>query len=192
MLTYQGSPCLTHGLLLEDMFHILSRTAYRSLHVSTLQHPHWNGLELDPRDQQIRYIGRSSNARRRHVEHKRHVGTEQPTIPQFDQETGRSVEVPWTTRSNWMFELQQLGLESVQLILQKVQPAAYAVEYERRYIWHAIQQGWPILNKEAIINRERVQASTQNFLSASFDVLVREGWFQERAIEAFLRAWYVP
>lgn len=145
--------------------------------------------EIDPLSQQTRYIGRSGHVKRRHSEHKRNIHQEQPLHTYYDKEMGQYVEVAWTSRANWMFDLKQQGLEAKQHILVDVQPAAYAIEYERRAILHAIQQKWPILNAEAL-SGERVLTSSLDFLRAPFGDLVSAGWFSNDGIAAFIRAWY--
>jgi hypothetical protein len=67
------------------------------------------------------------------------------------------------------------------------------IEFEQRYIWHAIQQGWPILNSETMRLSwvEKARTSTIDFLHAPFADLVADKWFTRTGIEAFIRAWYV-
>ena len=62
------------------------------------------------------------------------------------------------------------------------------VEYERRSILHAIQQGWPIVTTEAVPS-EKVRASSLDFLHAPLEALIDEGWFSEDGMEAFIRTW---
>lgn len=102
--------------------------------------------EVDPRSQQTCYIGRTGHAQRRQSEHKRNIHEGPAMLTVRDPETGKYREIEWTTRANWMHELKQQGLEAKQRILHDVQPATYIIEYELRFIWHAIQQKWPILN----------------------------------------------
>lgn len=110
----------------------------------------------------------------------------------YDEEKEQYIDTPWYSRANWMYDLAQQGLSSKQQILFDVQPAAYVIEYEARYILHAIQRGWPILNAEAQRSSvDRVRASTLDFLHAPFADLVEDGWFSSTGIEAFIRAWYI-
>lgn len=144
--------------------------------------------EVDPITQHIRYVGRSGHVQRRHNEHKRHIYQEQHVFTSYDQETKQAVEIVWTSRANWMFTLQQQGLEPQQQILHTVQPARYVIEYERRFILHGIQVGWPLANTDAFSDK-KAQASTLDFLHAPFGELVDAGWFSKRGIEAFIRAY---
>jgi hypothetical protein len=145
--------------------------------------------EMDPQSQGIRYIGRTGHAKRRHSEHKRNIHQEQLYYRYYDSEAEQAVAVPWVARANWMYDLKQQGLEPKQRILLDVQPGAHVIEYERRYILHAIQQGWPILNSE-VLSEKKAQSSTLDFLNAPFENLVKAGWFPKDGIEAFIRAWY--
>jgi len=142
--------------------------------------------EKDPLSHEIRYIGRTGNATTRHSEHTR------------DKKSGRSMyrteigDREWYSKSNWIYDLSQQGLKPVQEILYTVEPSAYVVEYEMRYIWHALQQCWSILNQESTHKHliDRIRRSSINFLCAPFEQLVSEQFFSERGIEAFLRIWF--
>lgn len=142
--------------------------------------------EKDPLSYEIRYIGRTGNAITRHSAHTR------------DKKSGRSMyhteieDREWYSKSNWIYDLSQQGLKPVQEILYTVEPSAYVVEYEMRYIWHALQQGWSILNQESIDKHliDKLRRSSINFLRAPFEQLVGEQFFSERGIEAFLRMWF--
>ncbi|GER86562.1 hypothetical protein KDW_07240 [Dictyobacter vulcani] len=148
--------------------------------------------EVDPLTHQIRYIGRTGHAKRRHSEHKRNIHQVQPLLRHFDHETEEYTDMPWTSRANWMFELKQQGKEPLQRILLDLPTPAYIIEYEQRYILHSIQQGWPILNHEAVLTSlsQKVKSASIDFLQASFDDLINDGWFSKRGIEAFIRERY--
>ena len=156
--------------------------------------------EIDPLDQNIRYIGRTGHTKRRHNEHKRKIHKEQPTHQSYNRETREFVETSWYSRANWMYDLAQQGISSVQNVLLDVEPAAFVIEYERRYILHAIQQGWSILNAEAYLpSFKQVRSSSLDFLSIPFADLVTEvanmmignGWLEAKGIEAFIHKWYL-
>lgn len=148
--------------------------------------------EVDPLTREKRYIGRTKHAARRHSQHKLNIHAERPILRFYDWKKEQYVETAWYSRANWMYDLAQQGFSPKQHILLDVQPAAYVIEYETRYILHAIQQGWPILNVEAQRpSAEQVRSSTLDFLHASFADLVDDGWFMRDGIESFIRAWYV-
>lgn len=149
--------------------------------------------EADPRTNEIRYIGRTGNATRRHSDHLHDICQEPARSTAYNAETGRWQETPWYSRANWMYDLVEQGLQPVQHILAEVQPAPFILEYEQRYIWHGVQQSWPLVNKEAVLlhwTKERIQASTVDLLHAPFEVLVELGIFHEYRLEAFIRKWY--
>jgi len=143
--------------------------------------------EKDPTTGERRYIGRTGKPVDRHSAHTR------------DKKSGRSIYRPateertWYSKSNWIYDLNEQGLRPIQEILHMVEPPFYIIEYEQRYIWHAIQQGWPILNHETQNHRlvSRIRHSPFNFLTTPFEWLLKDGWFwQSKGIEAFLHAWH--
>ena len=91
-----------------------------------------------------------------------------------------------------MHDLKQLGLEPVQVTLLHVDIPPQIVEWEQRYIWHAMQQKWPITNMEVIKGEDirLVQENPINFLKAPLEEMVERGFFREKGIEAFIRKWY--
>lgn len=147
--------------------------------------------EKDPRTQEIRYIGRTANATRRHAEHMRNTEAFEGGFYQGIR--GELIPVPYT-RKHWMHDLKQLGLKPIQIHLPWSDIPAQVVEWEQRHIWHAIQQDWPITNRESIIDEliRKVKDSGLDFLKAPFEQLVECGFFREKGIEAFVRAWYEP
>lgn len=146
-------------------------------------------VEKDPRTQEPRYIGRTRNAGRRHAEHIRHTTNELGGF--FRREGEEFIEVRCYMRKNWMHDLKQLGLKPIQETLMVVDVAPQVMEWEHRWIFHAIQQRWPILNKEALTSgAERIAASTLDFLHAPFEDLVKAKFILDRGIEAFVQEWY--
>ena len=136
--------------------------------------------EVDPEAGDIRYIGRTSRPKRRHKQHLEDVSAR-------TREWGAEKRI-WYTRSNWMYALAEKGLEPSMHILQAVDLSPLVVEWELRYIWHGIQQGWRLLNVETMDEGlvARVKASHLNFLEVSFDVLVQQHYFSPSGFAAFL------
>jgi hypothetical protein len=140
--------------------------------------------EVDPQTQEIRYIGRTGRPERRHLQHlsdrcarESHWGPEQ---------------IPWFTRRNWVQALADKGLAPSMTILRAVDVAPLVLEWEQRFIFHGIEQGWNLLNRETM-EKERVnQIKTAgiDFLVAPFEVLVQQGFFAPQGVLAFLHRWY--
>ncbi len=142
--------------------------------------------EVDPETEEIRYVGRTSNPRRRHAQHLCDIA---PTEGQWGAE--RRV---WYTRSNWMYALVEKGLAPSMRILQTIEISPLVVEWEQRFIWHGMQQGWRLLNVETMDEglTERVRTSSLNFLQASFEQLVQQDFFSSCGLVAFLHKWSHP
>lgn len=77
-------------------------------------------------------------------------------------------------------------------ILQTVEVSPLVLEWEQRYIWHGIQQGWRLLNVETMDAElvARVKTSPLHFLRASFELLVQQHFFSPHELVAFLHQWY--
>lgn len=120
---------------------------------------------VDPETQQIRYVGRTGNSTDRYKAHLR-----QGKVP----------------------DLSDRGLKPTMTILKTVEMAPLVVEWERRYICHGIQQGWPLLNIETTDAGfvARIQATSVDFIHAPFETLVEQSIFTSNGLEAFVRAWY--
>jgi hypothetical protein len=97
-------------------------------------------------------------------------------------------------RRAWMYDLKQLGLKPIQVLLPWPDILPQVVEWEKRYIWHALQQDWPITNHESAVDdlTRNVKDSGLDFLKAPFETLVEHGFFREKGIEAFVHKWYKP
>lgn len=135
--------------------------------------------EVDPQTGEIRYIGRTSRPKRRHAQHVSDVAP---------------VAGPWYTRRNWMHTLAQQGLAPSMQVLHPVEVSPLVLAWERRYILHGLQQGWPLLNNE-MMDAElvaRVKASSNDFLQAPFQLLVQQHFFAVHGLEAFLHQWSQP
>lgn len=145
--------------------------------------------EKDPRTNEIRYIGRTGNATRRHTEHQNDISA----LPaqHMVYEAGTWKETSWYSRANWMHDLAELGLQPVQEILAEVHPAPFVVEMEQRYIWHGIHQGWPLVNKEAVLRRDihHIRDYQGNILEAPFEELVNACILFGSSLETFIRQW---
>src|SRR5258708_38623729 len=101
--------------------------------------------------------------------------------------------IQYYSRANWMYDLFSEGRKpSPPEVVKEVKIAPTVIEWETRYILHGFQQDWPLVNIESAIDAfvSRAKASTLDFLNASFDPLVREGFFHEDGIEAFIHAYY--
>jgi hypothetical protein len=144
--------------------------------------------EEDPRTKEIRYIGRTGHITRRHAEHMRNTS---PGLSRVGEE-GTDSYKEWYGRRTWMHDLKQLGLKPIQRILLHVDIPPQVVEWEQRYIWNGIQQGWPLTNYE--IAKEdlpaKIRDSGLDFLKAPFEELVEHGFFREKGLEAFVHKWY--
>jgi hypothetical protein len=142
--------------------------------------------EIDPETKAVRYVGRTNNPERRHSQHLSDVS---PTAALWGTE-----QKAWFTRGNWMYALAERGLAPSMQILQQIEISPLVVEWEQRFIWHGIQQGWKLLNvehmDEALI--ARINASRLDFLQAPFEQLVQQDFFSSRGLAAFLRIWHQP
>lgn len=138
----------------------------------------------DPRSQEIRYIGRTNHTPTRYKEHLRGRSATRVIWPSTGQE--------WYTRSHWIHDLAEEGLQPTLALVHTVEMAPLVVEWERRYRCHGIQQGWPLLNYEMMDGRlvARVRSTQVDFIAAPFETLVEAGLFAPRGLEAFVRAWY--
>jgi hypothetical protein len=171
----------------EPAFRALSpRQQWRCIHASC-QRSFPSGqviyAEVDPEVGDIRYVGRTSKPKRRHVQH---LSDASPTAGQWGPE-----RKAWYTRRNWMHALSEKGLAPSMQILQTVKVSPLVVEWEQRYIWHGIQQGWKLLNVETMDAElvARVKASPFDFLQVPFDLLVQRHFFSSYGLVAFLHQW---
>ena len=75
-------------------------------------------------------------------------------------------------------------------ILHSVAVSPLVVEWEQRYIWHGMQQGWRLLNAQTMDEGlvARVNAARFDFLQVPFEILVQQHFFSRNGLEAFLRA----
>jgi hypothetical protein len=140
--------------------------------------------EVDPETGEIRYVGRTGKPQRRHAQH---LGDASPTAGQWGAE-----RKAWYTRSNWIHALFEKGLTPSMQILQNVAVSPLVVEWEQRFIWHGIQQGWKLLNVETmdVGLLARVKASPFDFLQVPFEMLVQQRFFSSYGLIAFLHKWY--
>ncbi len=140
--------------------------------------------EVDPETDEIRYVGRTSRPKRRHAQH---LGDVSPIAGQWGAE-----RKAWYTRSNWMHALSERGLVPSMQILQHIGVSPLVVEWEQRYIWHGMQQGWKLLNVETMDGDlvARVRASPLDFLQVPFEMLVQQHFFSAHGLVAFLHKWY--
>lgn len=143
--------------------------------------------EKDPRTQEIRYIGRTHNAARRHAEHVRHATKFEGGF--YQGARGELIPIPYT-RKHWIYDLKQLGLKPIQEILMSIEIAPQVMEWETRWILHAIQHKWPILNKEAITSGYANRVGAIDFLHTPFEYLMEGKFIGDHGIEAFVREWY--
>lgn len=142
--------------------------------------------EVAPQTGEIRYIGRTGRPQRRHRQHLKDAssGVE-----------GCGIQgTAYYSLGAWISALSEKGLEPSMCILQTIADSALVVEWEQRYIWHAMQQGWRILNVETAneVLLARIKASPLDFLRTPFEQLVRQGFFPSHGLVAFLHAWRCP
>lgn len=140
--------------------------------------------EIDPETNETRYVGRTSNPKRRHAQH---IDDISPIVGQWGAE-----KKIWYTRSNWMYSLAEKGIVPSMQVLKSIEVSPLVVEWEVRYIWHGIQQGWNLLNIETMDEKlvVRLRASSLNFLEASFETLIQQHFFSSHELVAFIRKWY--
>ncbi len=172
----------------EEVFFTLSEAQQNMLIRSSCQRSFPTGqviyAEVDPESDQIRYIGRTSQPQRRHAQH----------LKDASSIAGRwgAEKKAWYTRSNWIWELAARGLTPCMQILYPVAIAPLVVEWEQRYIWHGIQQGWELLNVEAVDEDlvAHIHSTSIDFLTASFEALVQQRFFPPHGLAAFLHKYY--
>ena len=142
--------------------------------------------EVDPVTGEIRYVGRTGNPERRHVQH---LSDRSAIAGQWGAQ-----KTAWYTRRNWMQELAEQGLQPSMQILHHVEISPRVLEWEQRFIWHGIQQSWRLLNWETMDEQlvARVKAEQLDFLQAPFELLVQQHFLAENGLAAFLRTWYQP
>lgn len=142
--------------------------------------------EVDPETGKIRYIGRTGKPKRRHAQHLCDAS--------LTRGQGGSTGKAWHMRSNWIQVLADRSLTPSMKILQTVEVSPLVVEWEQRYIWHGIQQGWNLLNVETMDEElvARVKASSFDFLKVPFEMLVQEHFFSPHGLAAFLHEWSQP
>ncbi|GAC1357065.1 MAG: hypothetical protein NVS2B12_35630 [Ktedonobacteraceae bacterium] len=140
--------------------------------------------EVDPVTGEIRYVGRTSKPKRRHAQH---LSDASPRRAEWGAE-----RKAWYTRSNWMHALAEQELVPAMQILQHIDISPLVVEWELRYIWHGIQQGWKLLNGEAMDEKlvARARSAPFNFLQAPFELLVQQHFFAAHGLVAFLHQWH--
>jgi hypothetical protein len=136
--------------------------------------------EVDPVTDEIRYVGRTGKPARRHAQH---LCDRSATAAQWG-----SQKTAWYTRRNWMQALVEQGLQPSMQILHNVGISPLVLEWEQRFIWHGIQQGWRLLNRETMDEElvARVRAARYDFLQAPFELLVQQHFFAANGLVAFL------
>lgn len=140
--------------------------------------------EVDPETGEVRYVGRTSQPKRRHAQH---LGDASPTAGCWGAE-----RQAWYTRRNWIYALAEKGLMPSMQILRAIEVAPLVLEWEQRYIWHGMQQGWKLLNVETMDVGlvARVKASPLDFLTMPFEVLVQQDFFSPYELITFLHRWH--
>jgi len=142
--------------------------------------------EVDPETQEIRYIGRTGKPKRRHAQH---LSDRSSREGQWGPK--RTV---WYTRRNWMQALAEKALTPSMKILHAVETAPLVLEWEQRFIFHGLQQGWNLLNWETMDTElvTHARASYIDFFTIPFEVLVQQRFFSPYGLIAFLHRWYQP
>lgn len=140
--------------------------------------------EVDPEMGDIRYVGRTGNPERRHSQHLSDVS---PTMALWGTE-----QKAWYTRGNWIYALAEKKLAPSMRILHHVEVSPLVVEWEMRFIWHGIQQGWKLLNGESMDEAlvARINASRLDFLLAPFELLAQQQFFSSYGLAAFIHRWH--
>lgn len=139
--------------------------------------------EVDPETQEIRYIGRTGKPKRRHAQHL------------SDRSSREGLWGPerttWYTRRNWMQALAEKALTPSMEILHSVETAPLVLEWEQRFIFHGLQQGWNLLNWETMDTElvTHARASSIDFFTIPFEVLVQQRFFSPYGLIAFLHRW---
>jgi hypothetical protein len=142
--------------------------------------------EIDPETHEIRYIGRTGQPTRRHIQHLSDRSAK-------ESQWG-SQRIPWYTRRNWVQSLAEKNLTPSMQILQPVATAPLVLEWEQRFILHGIQQGWKLLNHETMQQDlvARIKTTCIDFCTAPFEQLVQQHFFPPHGLLAFLHEWYRP
>ncbi|QBD77803.1 hypothetical protein EPA93_18110 [Ktedonosporobacter rubrisoli] len=138
--------------------------------------------EVDPETHEIRYVGRTSKPKRRHAQH----------LLEAASVTNGADSKVCHTRSSWIQTLAERGLKPCMRIIRSVEVSPYVAEWEQRYIWYGIQQGWNLLNCEAANEAlvARIKNAHLDFLNAPFETLVQQNFFPAYGFAYFLRTWY--
>ncbi len=141
--------------------------------------------EVDPETGELRYVGRTNRPQRRHAQH---LSDTSPTIVRWGTE--RKV---WYTRGNWMHALREKGLQPSMQILYSVEDSSQVIEWEQRFIWYGVQQGWQLLNGQAMNETLVARARTVpiDFLQVPFEQLVQQEFFSSHGLAAFLHKWHL-
>ncbi len=114
---------------------------------------------VDPRDEQVRYIGRSGEVKRRYRLHCQASTIARPiptALGLLNEETletqyyapcaeAEAAGEPHTYRY-WMHDLAEHALCPTLRVLEEVQPPRLVFERELRWIFHALRTGIPITN----------------------------------------------
>jgi hypothetical protein len=133
---------------------------------------------VDPESHLVGYIGRTHEQKKRMQKHLKDFA-----------DVGRG---EYYSKATWMYDLHKKGLQPTMKVLREVEIAPMSIEWERRYILHGIQQGWPLTNMEVSAEElvARARASKLDFLHCSFESLVHESFVNDKGIEAFVHAYY--
>lgn len=97
---------------------------------------------VDPRDNTVHTIGRTSRPEKRYKEHWRNK--RQACSPEQSTLNG------WKITAYWLYELYEAGYMPTMQILETVTDGLLAPEKELRYIFHGIHEQWPLYNLEAM------------------------------------------
>ncbi|MBA2394326.1 MAG: hypothetical protein H0V70_16480 [Ktedonobacteraceae bacterium] len=140
--------------------------------------------EVDPLTDEIRYVGRTGRPERRHAQH---LCDRSAIAGQWGAQ-----KTACYTRRNWMQALVEQGLQPSMQILYHVGISPLVLEWEQRFIWHGMQQGWRLLNWETMDENlvARVRTAHYNFLQTPFELLVEQHFFAANDLVAFLHTRY--
>lgn len=104
--------------------------------MSTQQEDYSIYVLVDPRDNQVRYVGRTTNLEQRYKQHLVPIN-------------GSTLE-----KRDWIQELRQLGLQPLLSVIDSADNRADASAKETHWIHHYTQSGAILLNQPCVAQRE--------------------------------------
>ncbi len=87
----------------------------------------------DPRNDEVRYVGQTHDLKARY---KAHLRSDRREYGGFEE------------RKQWIASLRAIGLRPTIRVVEQVEPGANVYERERRWMFHYVHRGLPLLNGE--------------------------------------------